>query len=151
MVTVPLAQRLLAAGLVWDPHPGDRFVIPGREMDDDVFVVSQMVVDVHEFPDGRVIGFNGTTEWAMDSLELTEALWLPWEGQLREQLGVRFAGLWRDGDEWVVAVENVAPQGIPERELAPGYTDPDESVREYRDPDCESAYAAALLSVLDFA
>lgn len=150
MVTVELAQQLLAAGLVWEPRPGDRFAVPDRGMDEEVFVVSQMVVDVHQLPEGRVIGFNGTTEWALDSLELTEALWLPWEGQLREQLGGRFAGLWRDGDEWVVAVERSPARGFPPQEDDPAYADPDESVQEFRDTDCESAYARAVLSVLDF-
>jgi hypothetical protein len=31
------------------------------------FVLSDMTVDLHEFPGGSVVGFNGTTEWALDS------------------------------------------------------------------------------------
>ena len=36
-----------------------------------------MTVEVHHFPTGPVIGFNGTTEWALDSLDQDDALWLP--------------------------------------------------------------------------
>lgn len=132
VISVDLARRLLSAGLIWEPRPGDRFVVPDRDMDDDVFVVSNMTVDVHDFPDGRVIGFNGTTEWALDSLELTEVLWLPSETRLREELGERFVALQRADDRWLVRIVH---DGEPV---------------EFTDTDTESAYAKALLSVLDF-
>ena len=41
MVTVELARRLRDAGLRWQPQRGDAFVIPDRDMDDDVFVLSE--------------------------------------------------------------------------------------------------------------
>jgi len=152
MITVELAGRLLAAGLVWDPVAGDRFVVPGRGMDDEVFVVSQMTVDVHEFPQGRVIGFNGTTEWAMDSLELTEVLWMPAEGRLRAELGWRFGGLRRDGQDWVVTV---LPAGRRAADVPAGSTDATAATNgavstEHRHTDPECAYALAVLEVLDF-
>ena len=59
-------------------------------MDEEVFVVSDMTVQVHDFPTGRVIGFNGTTEWALDSLAQGEVVWLPREDQLRELVGAGF-------------------------------------------------------------
>jgi hypothetical protein len=90
VLPVPLALRLRDAGLRWKPAPGDRFAIPDRDLDDEVFVLSNMVIAVHELPDGPVIGFNGTTEWAMDDLEQSEAIWLPREDQLRELLGGTF-------------------------------------------------------------
>lgn len=93
MVTVALAQELRQAGLRWHPAPGDRFVLPDRGMDGDVFVLSDMTIEVHEFPNGQVIGFNGTTEWALDSVEAQEALWLPREDQLRSALGGLFQRL----------------------------------------------------------
>jgi hypothetical protein len=72
-------------------------------MDEEVFVLSEMTIEVHEFPAGRVIGFNGVTEWALDSIEQDEALWLPAEGQLRELLGGLFRQLRREDDEsWAV-------------------------------------------------
>ena len=93
LLSVTTADRLRAAGLVWHPAPGDRFVLAGRDMDSDVFVVSDMVADVHHFPSGPVIGFNGTVEWALDSVEAEEALWLPGEDQLRRLLGGTFRSL----------------------------------------------------------
>jgi len=74
-------------------------------MDDDVFVLSHMVIDVHEFPGGRVIGFNGTVEWALDSIEQEAALWMPAEDQLRERLGDAFIHLSRDGDRYRVQLD----------------------------------------------
>lgn len=128
MLTIDLALQLRAAGVAWAPAPGDRFVVPDRDMDDEVFVVSDMTVEVHEFPTGSVIGFNGTTEWALDSLAQGEVVWLPREDQLRELLGNRFDRL----------------------EAVPGgftvvTTGPDGSSRHV-DIDAERAYARAVLA-----
>lgn len=71
-------------------------MLPGKDMDEDVFIVSDMTIQVHEFPGGRVIGFNGTTEWALDSVEQQDAVWLPSETQLREKLGGAFRRLESD-------------------------------------------------------
>jgi hypothetical protein len=93
VLPVDLALALRAAGLRWTPASGDRFVLPHRDMDDEVFVLADMTVEVHRFPTGPVIGFNGVTEWALDSIRQDEALWLPAEHQLRELLGDRFSRL----------------------------------------------------------
>jgi hypothetical protein len=98
MLSVELARALRDAGLRWSPARGDTFVMPDKGMDSDVFVLSDMTIDVHEFPGGPVIGFNGTTEWALDSIDQSEALWVPAEHQLRELLGEAFAGLAPTGD-----------------------------------------------------
>jgi hypothetical protein len=90
MVSLDLARRLRDAGMTWKPAPGDWFAIPDRDMDDEVFVLSNMTIEVHELPEGPVIGFNGTTEWALDDLAKDEAIWLPREDQLREMLGGAF-------------------------------------------------------------
>ncbi len=82
--------RLRKAGALWVPAAGDRFVVPDRDMDDDVFVVSDMTVEVHDYQGSKVIGFNGTTEWALDSIEQREVIWLPREDQLRALLGDQF-------------------------------------------------------------
>jgi hypothetical protein len=95
VIGVQVAQQLKDAGLVWKPAPGDRFAIPDRDLDDQVFVLSNMTIEVYRVPEGRVIGFNGTTEWAMDDVEIDEALWLPREDQLRELLGGTFRVLRR--------------------------------------------------------
>ena len=115
------------AGALWVPAAGDRFVVPDRDMDDDVFVVSDMTVEVHDYPGGKVIGFNGTTEWALDSIEQREVIWLPREEQLRALLGTSFVRL------------EAAPSGYAV-ELADS---------RHVAPDAEQAYATALLHLLN--
>ncbi len=105
MISLELARSLRAAGVRWDPAPGDKFVLPDRGMDDDVFVLSHMTIDVHDFPTGRVIGFNGTVEWALDSVEQEAALWLPSEEQLRERLGGAFVQLSRSNGSYSVTLD----------------------------------------------
>jgi hypothetical protein len=105
VISVALAQRLRDAGLRWDPESGDRFMLPGLGMDDEVFVLSNMVVDVHDFPGGRFLGFNGTVEWALDSVEKGTTLWLPREDQLRELLGGAFVRLERSGGRHRVVLD----------------------------------------------
>jgi len=95
VISVPLARSLRDAGLRWSPTAGDRFVVADRDMDDQVFVLSDMTVEVRRFPTGPVIAFNGTTEWALDSLDQDDALWLPAEHQLRDLLGGSFRRLER--------------------------------------------------------
>jgi len=95
VIGVEVAHALKEAGLTWKPSSGDRFVIPDRDLDDQVFVLSNMTIEVYNVPEGRVIGFNGTTEWALDDVEIEEALWLPRENQLRELLGGTFRALRR--------------------------------------------------------
>jgi hypothetical protein len=93
VITIEQAGRLRKAGVLWSPSAGDRFVVPDRDMDDDVFVVSDMTVEVHDYQGSKVIGFNGTTEWALDSIEQREVIWLPREEQLRALLGDHFRSL----------------------------------------------------------
>jgi hypothetical protein len=131
MISVELALRLQDAGLWWRPGSGDRFVIPGRGMDADVFVVSELTIDVLQAPTGPLIRFNGTTEWALDSVPQEATVWLPREDQLRDALGRRFRRLETIGDGFAVVVEG--PGGADERHV---------------DVDAERAYARALLSLL---
>jgi hypothetical protein len=115
VIPLGLAARLRDAGLGWKPAVGDRFAIPDRGLDDEVFVVSNMTIEVHDFPDGAVIGFNGTVEWALDDVSKDEAVWLPREDQLRELLGAAFHRLERDGDRYRVLVgETEYTGGSPE-------------------------------------
>lgn len=93
MTSPDLALRLHDAGLVWTPTNGDRFWLPDRDLDEAVFTVSDMVVEVRERPSGRVLAFNGTTEWALDDVEEAEAVWLPRLDQLLAVLGDRFVSL----------------------------------------------------------
>jgi len=93
VISAELARSLRAAGLRWHPATGDRFVIDKPGVDDDVYTVSEMTVERHDHPSGTVLGFNGTTEWALDSVAASESLWLPREDQLRELLGPAFVSL----------------------------------------------------------
>jgi hypothetical protein len=104
MISVELARRLRDGGLRWTPTRGDRFVVVDRDMDEDVFVLSDMTVELHQLPEGDLIGFNGTTEWALDAVEPDDALWLPHEDQLRSLLGATFVRLERDGSQCVVRI-----------------------------------------------
>jgi hypothetical protein len=112
VISVPLARRLRDGGLRWDPVAGDRFVVADRNMDDEVFTVAEMTIEVHDFPTGRVIGFNGTVEWALDAVTAPQTVWLPSEAQLRERLGGTFRCLERADDGWVV---ELAVSGKPLR------------------------------------
>ena len=99
-------------------------------MDDEVFVLSTMTVEVHDLPGRTVIGFNGTTEWALDDVEKDAALWLPREDQLRELLGDAFHRLER--------------AGVRYRVVATVWNE----VVEFTDSEPEAAYAEALLHLL---
>jgi hypothetical protein len=104
MISVPLARSLRDAGLRWKPSDGDRFVIDSVDetgaylLEDTVFTISEMTIEEHRYETGSVLGFNGTTEWALDSVALEDALWLPAEHQLREALGGTFRSLERSPD-----------------------------------------------------
>ena len=120
MLTIELARRLSDAGLRWEPASGDRFVVPVSGMEEDVFVISDLTVDVHHFTTGDVIGFNGTTEWALDSVEQDKVVWLPREDQLRDLLGdaVRLARaargrVCRVGPSRVTARSSATPTSTP--------------------------------------
>jgi hypothetical protein len=100
MISTALAQRLRDAGLAWAPVSGDVFQLaPGSgagadgELEGDLFTVSDMTIEAHVYPTGTILGFNGTTEWALDSVALEDALWLPREDQLRDLLQSTFRGL----------------------------------------------------------
>ena len=128
MIAVELARRVAEAGVLWEPAPGDRFTIDQPTVVGEVFWISHLTIDVHTYHGQPLLGFNGTTEWALDSVTLDSAIWLPREDQLRELIGDRFVGLSRQDDFWVVTV------------------DTDRGHEEFRGPDPENAYALALLS-----
>jgi hypothetical protein len=93
VISFDLAHRLHDAGLAWSPVNGDRFWLPDRDLDEVVFTVSDMVVEVRDWPAGRFLAFNGTTEWALDDVEDEEAVWLPRLDQLLDRLGSHFLSL----------------------------------------------------------
>lgn len=104
MISLALAQQLHRAGLRWQPRSGDAFTIPGEAFDGEAFAISELTIEVHSYPGGQVLGFNGTTEWALDSVAVEDTLWLPREDQLRELLGQTFIALTRDDASYQVHV-----------------------------------------------
>lgn len=131
MISIELARALRDSGLTWHPLAQDNFRIDRFEADEEVYTLSDMTVEAHEFESGTVLGFNGTTEWALDSVALDDALWLPREDQLRELLRAAFLGLARTASGYVVTAI------IDGTEL------------EYTATDATDAYARALLAILD--
>ena len=96
MISLDLARALLhQSGVLWEPSAGDRFVIEAELLSDEVFWVSSLTVEPQHFADQTVLGFNGTTEWALDSVDQEETLWLPSEHQLRALLRGSFRSLER--------------------------------------------------------
>ena len=109
MITTELARELRDRGLAWHPASGDEFVIDS----------------------GTILGFNGTTEWALDSVAVENALWLPREDQLRSLLGGTFASLARtDAGDFVV---ETVRDGVRSR---------------FDATDAETAYAHAVLALI---
>ena len=131
VIALDLASRLHDAGVTWAPRNGDRFWVPDRDLDETVFTVSDMVVEVRDQPGGRVLAFNGTTEWALDDVEEKEAVWLPRLDQLIELLGRSFVSLTARSGGHVVRV--VVGDGE----------------QEHVDVTADDAAARALLGVLE--
>jgi hypothetical protein len=125
------ALRLRRTGLHWHPASGDRFGVLVDGVDD-VFTVSEMTIQAHDYPTGTVLGFNGTTEWALDSVAQDDAVWLPREDQLRELLGGTFRSLARSTDGRFQVLVELA--GRPEQVFTADHA--------------EDAYALALLSLI---
>ena len=136
MISRDLALQLRDAGLVWHPESGDRFQLdlPSHveaDVEADTFTVSEMTIETHRYPTGTILGFNGTTEWALDSVAIHDAVWLPREDQLRELLRATFRGLRRLPDAYEVEIEL------------------DGSSRRFEHPDPAEAYGMALLALIE--
>lgn len=130
MISTDLALALRDAGLVWHPASGDRFQLDEPEFEADVYTVSEMTIEPRNYPTGVILAFNGTTEWALDSVALEDALWLPREDQLRELLRGAFRRLERLADTHRVDIEFAGER------------------QSFEHPQPEDAYGLALLAVL---
>ncbi|WP_448006467.1 pilus assembly protein CpaE [Agromyces bauzanensis] len=135
MISRDLAIELKAAGLVWHPESGDRFQLDlpeqlESEIEADVFTVSEMTIEARRYPTGTILAFNGTTEWALDSVAFADAVWLPREDQLRELLRATFRSLTRLEDSFEVRIE------VGGEEL------------RFEHPDVAEAYGLALLELV---
>ena len=130
MISTDLALALRDAGLVWHPASGDRFQLDEPEFEADVYTVSEMTIEPRNYPTGVILAFNGTTEWALDSVALEDALWLPREDQLRKLLRATFRSLTRLEDAYRV---DAVIQGEP---------------LSFEHPEPADAYALALLELV---
>lgn len=131
MISTELAAKLRDAGLVWNPVDGDQFRIAAPELASDVFTVSTMTIEAHEFPTGTILGFNGTTEWALDSVAIEDALWLPREDQLRALLRSSFRALRSVDGGYEVEIEALGRRQV------------------FADPEPADAYGQALLALIE--
>ena len=137
MISTELALALKQAGLEWHPRSGDRFQLDEPEFEADVFTVSEMTIEPRQYPTGALLAFNGTTEWALDSVALEDALWLPLEHQLRELLRGAFRALRRLRDTHQVEI-------VLRQAQEPG----EEEVLRFEHPEPADAYALAVLELL---
>ncbi|MFF2620613.1 hypothetical protein [Oerskovia jenensis] len=135
MISWDLALALREAGVRWHPESGDRFRLLATGPTGDLFTVSDMTIEPHEFDTGVILGFNGTTEWALDSVALEDALWHPLEPQLRALLGGTFRWLQR------FVEDDDAPAYLVEIELAGRKV-------TFRAHDPADAYGEALLHLV---
>jgi hypothetical protein len=131
VIGVELARALRTAGLTWRPSAGDSFIVDQPDMQGQSFHLSDLTVDLHSFRGEQLLGFNGTVEWALDSVTLDQALWLPHEHQLREALGAAFERLESVADGRVRVVLVVDGAAI-----------------DFEDDDVAAAYGRALLHLL---
>ena len=86
MIGLGMAKRLKEAGVKWEPAQGDKFALLDREMDDRIFVINDMATMIELLQGTPAVTFHGTPEWALDYIFLSEAVWLPDEGQLRQRV-----------------------------------------------------------------
>ncbi|WP_374204850.1 pilus assembly protein CpaE [Actinotalea sp. C106] len=169
MISAELAVALRDAGVRWRPAAGDRFVIPQPELDGEIFTLSEMTIEAREYSTGTVLGFNGTTEWALDSVAQDEALWLPREDQLRELLGGTFVSLAQvsaaDDQDDAGSVESARDGAVGEEPLTErGHRDEEPgpallfevttrgsrgTVEVHAAPSAADAYALALLALVE--
>ncbi len=68
-------------------------MIPDRHLDDEVFVIAELTIDVEKLGGHATIMFNGAVEWSLDYIFSQDVVWLPREDQLRDRLGDHFQTL----------------------------------------------------------
>ncbi len=133
MVSVDIAQQLSAAGMRWTPGEHDTFMVPGTGMEQKVFVISELAALVQPLAGVQHITFHGSSEWALDHVMVRDAVWLPSETQLRQELEGRLPS--------PTYVLERGPAGY--RCVVPGLDRDDDFYLS-----AEDAYAAALLRLL---
>lgn len=136
MIDLDHARRLKQAGLQWMPSERDVFVLPDRQMDNQIFAISQLTALVQLINGQPAIAFHGTSEWALDSVLIGEALWMPSETQLRELIAFLL------GPHAPLRLDRTA-EGY---RCQVGHGD---RVSEFAADGAENAYAEALIALLE--
>ena len=137
MISLSTALELKSAGLHWVPALLDFFAIPDRSMDDKIFVISDILVTVDLLQGMQVVSFQGASEWALDSLVTTEAVWLPSEAQLRQTLESARLEVGRTELRLAAGLNGCRCEFLYHGEL-----------QSFEDRDASEAYAAGLLYLL---
>jgi hypothetical protein len=138
MISLATALALKAAGLTWMPMDLDFFAIPDRQMDERIFVISDMLVTVDILQGLQVVAFQGASEWALDSLVTTEAVWMPREDQLRMALEAALLASGRPELRLSGGLNGYRCEMLHEGKLV-----------AFEAKDASEAYARALLHLLD--
>jgi hypothetical protein len=103
MLSIELAQELKQAGVRWTPAIHDFFIVPNADLDDRLFVLTDMMASIAVLKGWPAITFNGVVEWALDYILTGEATWVPTEAQLRELVAEKI-----DAQETLSLVQNGA-------------------------------------------
>lgn len=86
MIPLQLAYDLKKAGLVWKAGMHDFFAIPEHDMDERIFVITDVMAYLELLQGWPVVTFHGTAEWGLDYIFSHEVVWMPTEEQLRTEL-----------------------------------------------------------------
>ena len=89
MLNLDLARKLAEAGFDWTPKELDTFIVPDAGMDQKIFVISELQASVQPYFGVQHIMFHGTSEWALDQVNVRDVVWLPSEAQLRAAIEER--------------------------------------------------------------
>ena len=90
-----------------------------------------MTIETVELPTGGLVRFNGTTEWALDSIAQAEVIWLPHRGPAP-----------RPARPGLPRASRCVGDGLAVEAAVDG------EVARFVDIDAERAYARALLALL---
>src|SRR3712207_113112 len=92
MLDLDLALQLKNAGLQWHPAERDQFVLPDSDLVHEIFTVSDRTTLVQQINGEWTVTFHGVVEWALDSVLLSDVVWVPTETQRREAIQLRLGG-----------------------------------------------------------
>lgn len=137
MISLKMSQELKLAGLKWAPALHDFFAIPDRGMDNRVFVISDLLTNIENLLGSPVVAFQGASEWALDYLVTSEAVWVPTESQLRQLI-----------EEYLLKEKNASLNlSWNMRNYQCEITIKNQQ-HTFDDPDASTAYGKALLFIL---